>query len=173
MPLCFIKPSAWSITVSNTTCYLNLTFLLLVFVYICSLEWFIFSRSIQFMYLMNCFRFLSISSLLLTGQLPALCILLFRISLSFFSLLPWNIRWSTVCKSCLHGRFGLTTIFSRCKIEYFHGRSWFLLHLDLSLDSLPVFFPHLGKISLIITAFFVYSHWLCHLICFLTGYPFL
>ena len=29
------------------------------------------------------------------------------------------------------------------KIKYFHGRSWLLLHLDLSLDSLPVFFLHL------------------------------
>ena len=94
------KSSARSITVSNTTCYCNLTFMLLVFIYICSLEWFIISRSIQFMYLMNCFRFLLVSSLLLTGHLPTLSTLLFRISLSFFSLLHWNIRWSAVCMPC-------------------------------------------------------------------------
>jgi hypothetical protein len=47
--------SPCSITVSNTTCYYNLTFLLLVFIYICSLQWFIFSKSIEFMYPMNCF----------------------------------------------------------------------------------------------------------------------
>jgi hypothetical protein len=68
-----------------------------VFIYICLLEWFMFSRSIEFMYLMNCFRYLLVSSLLLTGQLPTLSTLVFRVSLSFFSLLHWNIRWSTVC----------------------------------------------------------------------------
>jgi len=67
-----IKSSACSITVSNTTCYSNLTFLLIVFIYICSLEWFIFPWFIEFMYLMNCFIFLLVSSLLLTGHLPIL-----------------------------------------------------------------------------------------------------
>jgi hypothetical protein len=101
----FIKSSAHSITVSNTTCYCNLTFLLLGFIYICSLEWFIFSRAIEFMYIMNCFRFLLVSTRLLTAQLPALSTLVFRISLRFFSLLYWNVRWSTVCLPCLHGHW--------------------------------------------------------------------
>ena len=101
----FIKYSVWSITVCNTTCYCNLTFLLLGFIYICSLEWFIFSRAIEFMYIMNCFRFLLVSTRLLTAQLPALSTLVFRISLRFFSLLYWNVRWSTVCLPCLHGHW--------------------------------------------------------------------
>jgi len=63
-----------------------LTILLLVFVYNCSLERFIFSKYMEFMYLMNCLKFLLINSLLLTGQLPFLSTLFFRISLSFFSL---------------------------------------------------------------------------------------
>ena len=110
-----INSSACSITVSNTTCYCNLTFLLLVFIYICSLEWFIISRSIECIYLMNCFRFLSISSLLLTGHLPILTTLLFIISLSFVSLLHWNIAWPTFYTSCLHGHYGLPIIFNRFK----------------------------------------------------------
>jgi hypothetical protein len=64
------------------------------------LEWFIFSRSIEFRYLMNCFKYLLVSSLLLTGQLPTLSTLIFRVSLSFFSLLHWNIRWSILCVPC-------------------------------------------------------------------------
>ena len=111
----FIKYLARSITVSNNKCSCNLTFLLLVFIYICSLELFIFSRSIVFTYPMNCFRFLAVSSLLLTGHLPTLSTLLFRISLSFSSLLHWNIRWSSVCMPCLHGHSRLLIIFNQCK----------------------------------------------------------
>jgi hypothetical protein len=51
---------------------------------------------------MNCFRYLLVSSLLLTGQLPTLSTLVFRISLSLFSILHWNIRWSTVCVPCFY-----------------------------------------------------------------------
>jgi hypothetical protein len=82
----------------------------LVFIYICLLEWFIFSRSIEFMYLRNCFRYLLVSSLLLTGQLPTLTTLVFRVSLSFFSLLHWNIRRSTVCVPCLHVHSGFPIV---------------------------------------------------------------
>ena len=110
-----VKSSACSITVSNTTCYCDHTILLLVFIYISLLELFIFSRSIEFMYLINCFKCVLVSSLLLTGQLPTLSTLVFRVSLSFFSLLHWNIRWSTVCMPCLHGHSGLPIIFNRCK----------------------------------------------------------
>jgi len=69
------------------------------------------------MYLMNCFKYLLVSPLLLTGQLPTLSTLLFRVSLSYFSILHWNIRWSTVCMSCLHGHSGLPIIFNRCKYD--------------------------------------------------------
>ena len=48
----FIKSSACSITVSNTTCYFNHTVLLLVFIYICLLEWFIFSK-VHWVYVSN------------------------------------------------------------------------------------------------------------------------
>ena len=107
----FIKSSARSVTVSNNTCCCNLTFLLFAFIHICSFVRFIFSRSFEFMYLTSCFRFPLVSSLLLTGHLPTLSTLLFRISLSFFSLLHRNIRWSTVCMPSLHGHSGLPIIF--------------------------------------------------------------
>jgi hypothetical protein len=100
--LFFIRSSSCSITVSNTTSYCSLSFLLTVFIYICSLGWFIFSRSIQLMYLINCFSVLLVSSLLLTGHLLALFTLLFIVALSFTSLSHWNIIWSTVCMPCLH-----------------------------------------------------------------------
>ena len=61
----FITSSACSITVSNTTCYRSLPFLLIVLIYIL----FIFSRSIELIYLSNCFKYLFVSSLLLTGHL--------------------------------------------------------------------------------------------------------
>ena len=66
---------------------------------------------------MNCFKYLLVSTLLLTGQLPTLSTLVFRLSLSFFSLLHWNIRWSTVCMPCLHGHSGLPIIYNRCKYD--------------------------------------------------------
>ena len=46
-----IISSACYIRVSNTTCYCNLICLLSVFIYICSLGWFIFTKSIEFMFL--------------------------------------------------------------------------------------------------------------------------
>jgi hypothetical protein len=117
----FTRSSARPITVSNTTCYCNLTTLLLVFLYVCLLEWFIFSRSIAFIYLTNCFRFPLVSSHLLTGHLSTLSALLFRIYLPFFSLLHWNIRWSTVCMPCLHGHSGLPiNLIDVSIIEYYH-----------------------------------------------------
>ena len=56
---------------------------------------------------MNCFRLPSISSLFFIGHLPTLIKLLFSIALSFFSLLHWNIKCSTVCIPCLHGHSAL------------------------------------------------------------------
>ena len=69
------------------------------------------------MYLINCFKYLLVNLLLLTGQLPTLSTLVFRISLSFFSLLHWNVRWCTVCMPCLHGHSGLPIIFNLCKYD--------------------------------------------------------
>ena len=104
-----------NIKLHNTTCFCNHTILLLLFIYSYMFERFTFSRSIQFMYLMNCFKYLLVNSLLFTGQLPALSTLVFRISLSFCSLLHWNIRWSTVCMPCSHWHSGLPINFNRCK----------------------------------------------------------
>ena len=98
----YISSSACSITVRNTTCYRSLPFLLIVFIYI----WFIFSRSIESIYLSNCFKYLFVSSLFFTGHLPTFNTLLFRCAVSFTSLSHWNIRWSTVCVPCLHGHSG-------------------------------------------------------------------
>ena len=78
---------------------------------------YIFSKSIEFMYLMNCFKYLLVISLLLTGQLPTLSTMVFRVSLSFFSILHWYIRWSTVCMPCLLGHSGLPIIFNWCKYD--------------------------------------------------------
>jgi hypothetical protein len=97
-----IRSSACSITVSNTTCYRCIPFLLIVIIYI----WFIFSKSIELIYLSNCFKYLFVSSLLLTGHLPTFNTLLFRCALSFTSLSHLIIRWSTVCVPCLHGHSG-------------------------------------------------------------------
>jgi hypothetical protein len=115
----FIKFPACSITVSNTTYYCNHTILLLVFIYICSLEWFTFSKSIEFMYLMNCFKYLLVSSLLLTGQLPTLSTLFFRVFLSLISIFHWYNRWSTVCMSCLHGHSGFPIILIGVSYYYY------------------------------------------------------
>ena len=143
----FIISSVCSITVSNTTCYRYHTILSLVFIYICLLEWFIFSKSIEFTYLMNSFKYLLVSSLLLTSQLPTLSTPVFRVSLSFFSLLHWNIRWTNVRMPCLHGHSGLPIIFNRCKYDrIFPWPVIIVVTLDLSLKSLPVFFLHLEKI---------------------------
>jgi hypothetical protein len=76
-----IISSACSITVRNTTCYRCLPFLLIVLIYI----WFIFSKSIELIYPSNCFQYLFVSSLLLTGHLPTFNTLLFRCALSFTS----------------------------------------------------------------------------------------
>ena len=52
-----------------------LTFLVLAVVYNYSLEQFIFSKSIEFMHLMRCMKFLLINSLLLNEYLPLLIVL--------------------------------------------------------------------------------------------------
>jgi hypothetical protein len=109
----FIKSSACSITVSNTTCYRCLPFLLIVIIYI----WFIFSKSIELIYLSNCFKYLFVSLLLLNAHLPTFNTLLFRCVLSFTNLSHLNIRWSTVCVPCLHGHSGHAIIFNRCKYD--------------------------------------------------------
>ena len=134
-----------------------------MFIYICLLEWSIFSKSIDFIYLMNCFKYLLVSSLLHTGQLPTLSTLVFRISLSFFSLLHWNNIWSTVCMPCFYGHSGLPKIFNRCKYDRIFP--WpIIIVVTFGLKSkftasLP---STLGKISLVIASFVVSSHWRCH-----------
>jgi hypothetical protein len=149
---------------SNTTFCCNHTILLLVFIYICSLEWFNFSRSIQFMYLMNCFRYPLVSSLLLNGQLPTLSTLVFRVSLSFFSLLHWNIIWSIVCVPCLHGNSGLRIIFNRCKYNrIFPWPVIIVVTFGLKFRFTASLLSTLGKNSLVIAPFVVSSHWRCHL----------
>ena len=59
-----INYPACSITISNTTC------LLLVFIYICSLKWFIISRFIEFIYLMNCVTFPFVTTLFFIEAIP-------------------------------------------------------------------------------------------------------
>jgi len=63
------------------------------------------------MYLISCFRFLLVSSLLLTGQFPISSTLFFRITVAFFSLLQWNIRWSAVCVQYLYTYCALFAVF--------------------------------------------------------------
>jgi hypothetical protein len=130
-----------------------------VFIYI----WFIFFRSIELIYLSNCFKYLSVSSLLLTGHLPTFNTLLFSCAFSFTSLSHLNVRWSTVCVPCLHGHSGHPIIFNRCKYDYMFP--WpviitviFGLRFKFTA-SLP---STLGKNSLVIAPFVVSFHWLCH-----------
>jgi hypothetical protein len=155
----FIKSSACSVTVSNTTCCCNHTILLLVFIYICLLERFNFSRSIEFTYLVNCFKYLLVSSLLLTDQLPTLSTLVFSFSLSFFNLLHWNIRWSTVCVPCLYGHSGLPIIFNRCK--YDRILPWpiiIVVTFGLKVNITASLISRLRKNALVIAPFVVSSH---------------
>jgi hypothetical protein len=111
----FIRSSACSITESksNITCYRCLPFMLIGFIYI----WFIFSRFIELIYLINFFKYLFVSSLLLIGHLPTFNTLLFRCALSFTSLSHLNIRWSTICVPCWHGHSGHPIIFNRCRYD--------------------------------------------------------
>ena len=115
------------------------------------------------MYPINCFKCLLVSSLLLTGQLSTLSTQVFRVSLSFFSLLHWNIRWSTVCMPCLHGHSGLPIIFNRCK--YARIFPWPVIIVTMFRLQFIFTASHLstlGKNSLLIDPFVVSFHWLCH-----------
>ena len=115
------------------------------------------------MYLINCFRFLLVSSLFLTGHLPTLSTQFFRISLSFFSLLHWNIRRSAVCVPCLRGLYGLHIIFSRCKSDLiFPWPVIIVVTFVIKFRLTASLFYTLGKNSSVIAPFFVSSHWLCH-----------
>jgi hypothetical protein len=116
-------------------------------------------KSIEFMYLMNCFRFMLVSSFLLAGQLPSLSTLFFKVSLSFFRLFHWNIRWSTVCIPCLHGHSGLPIIFNRC--QYNRIFPWpviFVVTFGLKFRFDASLLSTLGKNSLVIAPFVVSSH---------------
>ena len=103
----FIKSLACSITICNTTCYYTFLFSF----YICSLERFIFSQSIVLIYLINCFKYLWVSSLFLTGQLPSFLTLHCNVPISYFNLLHSNIKWSTVWMPRLHEHSGLLQVF--------------------------------------------------------------
>jgi hypothetical protein len=105
----------------------------------------------------------SISSILLTGQLPALSTLFFRISLSFFSLLHWNIRSSAVCMRSLYGHYGLPIIFNRCEQDrIFPWPVVIVVNFGLKFKSTSSLFSTLGKNSLVIAPFVVSSNWLYH-----------
>ena len=105
---------------------------------------------------MNCFKYLLVNSLLPTGQLSTLSTLVFRVSLSFFSLLNWNIRWSTVCMPCLHEHSGLPKIFNRCK--YNRIFPWPVINVvtfGLKFKFTASLLSTLGKHSLVIAPFVV------------------
>jgi hypothetical protein len=115
------------------------------------------------MYLMNYFRYLMVSSLLLTCQLPTLSTLVFRVSRSFFSLLQQNIRWCTVCMPCLHGHSGLPIIFNRC--EYDRIFPWpviIVVTFGLKFKFIANLLSTFGKNSLVIAPFVVSSQLCCH-----------
>ena len=115
------------------------------------------------MYLVNSFKYLLVKSLLFTGHLPTLPKRLFRVSLSFFSLLHWNIRWSTVCIPCLHGHSALFVIFSRCKYERMLPCPVIIVvTFGLKFNYTASLLSTLGKYSLVIDPFSVSSHCRCH-----------
>jgi len=120
---------------------------------------YLFEVHFEFIYLMNCFKYLLVSSLLLTGQLPTLSTLFFRVSLSFFSILHWYIRLSTVCMSCLHGHSGLPVIFNRCKYDrIFPWPVIIVVTFGLKFKFTASLLSTPGKNSLVITPFVVSSH---------------
>ena len=111
------------------------------------------------MYLMNCFKYLLVNSLLLTGQLPTLSTLVFRVCLSFFNLLHCNIRWSTVYMPCLLGHSGLPIIFNRCKYDrIFPWPVIIVVTFGLKFKFRAGLPSTLGKNSLVIAPFVVSSH---------------
>ena len=135
------------ITICNSTCYYH-TFLFSF--YICSLERFIFSKSIVLIYLINCFKYLRVISLFLTGQLPSFLTLHCNIPLSFFNLLHSNIKWSTVSVTSVVSLRDVASIkrYIATVIELFKDTAryrlpWSSSHLLLVLANLtPSFFPH-------------------------------
>jgi hypothetical protein len=104
---------------------------------------------------MNFFKYLLVNSHLLTGQLPTSSTLVFRVSLSFFSLLHWNIRWSTVCMPCLHGHSRLPIIFNLCKYDRIYP--WLVI-IGLKFKFTASLPSTIGKNSLVIAPFVVSSH---------------
>jgi hypothetical protein len=133
--------------------------MLIILIYIL----FIFSKYIELIYLSNCFKYLFVSSLLLTGHLPTFNTLLFRCALSFTSLSHLNIRWSTVCVPCLHGHSGHPMILNRCNYDRIFP--WLVIIAVIFgfrfkfTASLP---STLGKNYLVTAPFVVSSHCLCH-----------
>ena len=123
---------------------------------------------------MNCFKYLLFGSLLLTGQLPTLGTLVFRISLSFFSLLHWNIRWSTVCMPCLHGQSGLPIIFNLCKYDgIFPWPVIIVVTFGSKFKFTASLISTLGKNSLVLAPFVCHPTDVAIFLCFLSAYPFL
>ena len=115
------------------------------------------------MYLLNCFRFLSVSSLLLTGQLSTLSTLFFRICLSSFSRLHLDIRWSTVCVPCLHGHSGFPVSYIRCKEDgIFPWPVIIVFKFGPKFRFTASLLSTFGKNSLVIALFVVSFHWFCH-----------
>jgi hypothetical protein len=152
----FIKSSACTITTSNTTCCCNHTILLL--------EWFIFSRTIEFTYLMNCFKYLLVSSLLLTGLLRTLSTVHWSSEFLFHSLAYCTgISDGLLCVPCLHGHSGLPIIFNRCKYDrIFPWSVIIVVTLGLKVKFTASLLSTLGKNSLVIAPFVVSSYWRCH-----------
>ena len=89
--------------------------------------------------------------------------MVFRVSLSFFSLLHWNIRWCTVCMPCLHGLSGLPKIFNRCNYDrIFPWQVIIVVTFGLKFKFTASLLSTLGKNSLVIAPFVVSLHWRCH-----------
>ena len=89
--------------------------------------------------------------------------MVFRVSLSFFSLLHWNVRWCTVCMPCLHGLSGLPKIFNRCNYDrIFPWQVIIVVTFGLKFKFTASLLSTLGKNSLVIAPFVVSLHWRCH-----------
>jgi hypothetical protein len=123
---------------------------------------------------MNCFKYLLVSSLLLTGQLLTLSTLVFSFSVSFFSLLHWNILWSTLCVPCLHGHSGLPIIFNQCKYDRIFPWPVIIVGtFGLKVKFTASLLSTLGK-KFFSNRLFRCFHPLCCLsLCFLSVYPLL
>ena len=118
---------------------------------------------IEFLKLVNCFRYLVTNTLFFTGQLSSFEIYPIGASLSLFSLLHWYSRWSTVWLPLAQGLSGVSIILKRFRYDLVFPCA-VVIAVKLGVRLIFVFSLYLmfGKISLVASHLVVWSHCCCH-----------